>query len=307
MKNEFYYASADGKTQVHSVEWIPEGEVKAVLQICHGMAEHIERYHEFATFLTAQGYYVVGHDHLGHGKSVVESGTLGYFHETSGNEYVLADIHSLRIATAEKYPNIPYFMLGHSMGSFLARQYIGVHGSGLSGAIIMGTGEQPSVILGVGKMLCKIIAIFKGWKYRSNLVDSMAAGGYDKHFKNEIGTLGWLSRNVDNRKRYVDDPLCGYVFTVNGYYHMFSGMLAMNASEKAEKIPKFLPIYLVAGQEDPVGNFGKSVENVFKNYIKCGMTDVQMKLYAGDRHEILNEDDKEQVYRDIWKWMEKRI
>lgn len=306
MKNEFYFASSDGTNQIHAIEWIPEGEMKAVLQMCHGMAEYIDRYHDFASFLAENGYYVVGHDHLGHGKSAASLDKLGFFHEKNGNEYVIEDIHQLRKDTQIKYPEVPYFMMGHSMGSFLVRQYIGMYGEGLAGAIIMGTGNQPNFILGAGKMICKLIAQFKGWEYRSKLVDGMAAGGYNKRFEGETDTSGWLSRNPENGARYKDDPLCGYVFTVNGYYHMFSGMAKMNAGEKAEKILKVLPIFFMAGAEDPVGNFGKGVENVYKRYQKCGMKDVEMKLYENDRHEILNELDKEQVYQDILAWLEKR-
>ena len=304
MKKEFYFASSDGINQIHAIEWLPEGKPKAVLQMCHGMTEHIERYHDFATFLAEHGYYVVGHDHLGHGKSVASAEKLGFFHETHGNEFVIADIHQLRRDTQETYPNVPYFMLGHSMGSFLVRQYIGMYGEGLTGAIVMGTGDQPNVILHAGKMVCKVIATFKGWEYRSKLVDGMAAGGYDKKVKGEGES--WLSKNRANVEKYKDDSLSGYMFTVNAYYHMFSGMVRMNHQEKACKIPKELPIFFVAGAEDPVGNCGKAVENVYNRYQKCGMMDVAIKLYENDRHEILNEDDREQVYADLLTWLEKR-
>ncbi len=306
MKNEFYYASSDGTNQIHAIEWIPEGNVKAVLQMCHGMAEYIDRYHEFATFLAEQGYYVVGHDHLGHGKSVTDLEKLGYFHETRGNEYVVADIHQLRVMSAQKYPEVPYFIMGHSMGSFLVRQYMGLYGEGLAGAIIMGTGDQPDIILDAGKMICKVIGTLRGWEYRSKLVDGMAAGGYDKYFKGETGTSGWLSRNPENGEKYKADPLCGYMFTVNGYYHMFSGMKKMNLQEKSGKIPVELPVFFVAGAEDPVGNFGKSVTHVYKRYQDSGMQDVALKLYENDRHEVLNEYDKQQVYNDILLWLDKR-
>ena len=304
MRKEFYFESSDGINQIHAIEWIPEGEPKAILQMCHGMVEHIERYHDFATFLAEHGYYVVGHDHLGHGKSVVNAERLGFFHEKHGNTYVVADIHQLRKDTQEKYPNIPYFIMGHSMGSFLVRQYIGLYGVGLAGAIIMGTGDQPNLVLGAGKLVCKIIAALKGWEYRSKLVDGMAAGGYDKQVKGEGES--WLSRNRANVENYKKDPLSGYMFTVNAYYHMFSGMAKMNWQEKFGMIPKYLPIYFVAGDKDPVGNCGKAVENVYKRYKNCGMKDVEIKLYPDDRHEILNELDKDQVYQDILTWLDKR-
>lgn len=306
MKSEFYYPSSDGRTQIHAVEWIPETEIKGVLQMCHGMAEYIDRYHDFAEFLAGQGYYVVGHDHLGHGKSVSSSDKLGYFHEKNGNEYVIADIHTLRLQTEKKYPGVPYFILGHSMGSFLVRQYLGMYDDGLSGAIIMGTGEQPTVLLQAGKMLCRLMAVFRGWKYHSQLVDGMAAGGYEKHFADEKDGSNWLSRNPENVKKYKNDSMCGYMFTVNAYYHMFDGMIRMNQQENEGQIAKELPILLISGKEDPVGNYGKSVEKVHQKYQTCGMKDVTLKLYENDRHEILNELDREQVYQDIWKWLENR-
>ena len=301
MKKEFYYPSKDGITQIHAVEWIPEGEVKAVLQICHGMVEYIERYHEFAAFLAEHGIYVVGHDHLGHGKSVTGPEKLGFFFEQDGNACVIADIHKLRVQTTEKYPTVPYFMLGHSMGSFLLRQYLGIYSQGLSGAIIMGTGKQPSLVLAAGKLVCKMIAAVKGWDYRSKFVNSLAVGAYEK----KMGSA-WLSRNPENVEKYHADPLCGFIFTVNAYYHMFSGMAKMNQQEKAGKALKTLPIFFVAGKEDPVGNYGKGVEHVYRQYKAAGYQDVEMKLYEEDRHEILNEVDRKTVFGDILAWLENR-
>lgn len=301
MKREFYYPSRDGVTKIHAIEWIPEGEVTAVLQMCHGMVEYIDRYHEFADFLTKHGVYVVGHDHLGHGKSVVSQEKLGFFHETDGNAYVIADIQQLRMQTAKKYPGVPYFIMGHSMGSFLVRQYLGLYSGGLSGAIIMGTGEQPSLVVNAGKLVCKIIAAIKGWDYRSKFVNNLAVGAYEK----KMGAA-WLSKNPENVKKYHEDPLCGFIFTVNAYYHMFSGIAKMNQQEKEGKVAKSLPLLFVAGKDDPVGNYGKGVENVYNKYKKCGYQDVQLKLYEEDRHEILNEEDKDVVFQDILAWLEIR-
>lgn len=301
MKREFYYPSRDGVTKIHAIEWIPEGEVTAVLQMCHGMVEYIDRYHEFADFLTKHGVYVVGHDHLGHGKSVVSQEKLGFFHETDGNAYVIADIQQLRMQTAKKYPGVPYFIMGHSMGSFLVRQYLGLYSGGLSGAIIMGTGEQPSLVVNAGKLVCKIIAAIKGWDYRSKFVNNLAVGAYEK----KLGAA-WLSKNPENVKKYHEDPLCGFIFTVNAYYHMFSGIAKMNQQEKEGKAAKSLPLLFVAGKDDPVGNYGKGVENVYNKYKKCGYQDVQLKLYEEDRHEILNEEDKDVVFQDILAWLEIR-
>lgn len=301
MKNEFYFLSKDGVTQIHGIEWIPDGEVTAVLQMCHGMVEYIDRYHDFATFLAEHGIYVVGHDHLGHGKSVTTPEKLGYFCGTEGNWCVVSDIHQVRMMTEKKYPNVPYFMLGHSMGSFLVRQYLGQYSKGLAGAVVMGTGEQPDLILAAGKMVCKVIGAVKGWNYRSSFINNMAIGGYEK----KMGKA-WLTRDEAIVNKYANDPLCGFMFTVNAYYNMFSGMALMNQAEKAAKAEKTLPLLFVAGADDPVGNMGKGVKNVFSLYQKNGYQDVEMKLYSEDRHEILNELDKEVVYKDILTWLENR-
>lgn len=302
MRNEFYYTSRDGKTQIRALEWIPDGEVKAVLQIVHGMAEHIERYHAFAASLAEHGIYVTGNDHLGHGKSVVCAERLGYFQEGEGNACVISDMQQLRIQATKKYPNVPYFMLGHSMGSFLLRQYLGLYGVGLSGAIIMGTGEKPEAVLTLGKVVCGLLARVKGWGYRSKLIHRFAVGAYEK----KLGSA-WISRNAENVKAYEADPLCGFMFTVNGYYEMFTGMQKMNRQEAKQKASKNLPLLFVAGTDDPVGNYGKSVENIYKKYVDWGYRDVQMHLYAGDRHEILNEDDRITVYLDIRNWINARL
>ena len=302
MKKEFYFLSRDGMTQIHVVEWIPEGEVKAVLQVAHGMVEHIERYDSFAAYLSEHGIYVVGNSHLGHGKSLISSEKMGYFAAPNGNECVIGDIHQLRILTQEKYPEAPYFMLGHSMGSFLTRQYLGLYSEGLSGAIIMGTGEQPDLILAAGKLVCKLIAACKGWEHRSPFVNSLVIGG----FENEMGK-GWLSRNEENVKKYAKDPLSGFVFTLNAFYHMFDGMSKMNAQEKSGKLPKELPMFFVAGAEDPVGAHGKGVETVYQRYVKKGANCASIKLYPEDRHEILNEVDKDVVYQDLLDWILKKV
>ena len=298
MKKEFYFPSKDGITQIHALEWIPENAPKAILQIAHGMVEHIERYSDFAAYLAENGIYVTGHSHLGHGKSMIGKEKMGYFASPNGNECVIEDIHSLRKLTQEKYPGVPYFLMGHSMGSFLTRQYLGMYADGLSGAIIMGTGEQPDAILAGGKLVCKMIAAFKGWEHRSDFVNSLVIGGFEK----EMGK-GWLSRNEENVKTYAKDPLSGFVFTLNAFYHMFDGMSKMNAQEKKGNFPKELPIFFVAGSEDPVGGHGKGVETVYERYLAKGAKNASIKLYADDRHEILNECDKEIVYKDLLEWI----
>lgn len=305
MRDEFYFPSKDGNTEIHTIEWKPDTEVKAVLQICHGMVEYIRRYDEFAQFLCEQGYYVVGNDHLGHGKSVQAKSEYGFFHEKYGNACVLGDIHTLRQRTMKKYPDVPYFMLGHSMGSSLLRQYIQMYGNGLSGAVLMGTvaDHRKSELL-FGKRLCSLMAAFRGWHYRSKLVDSLAVGSYNKKFKPAHTRADWITSDKELLDAYVADPMCSFMFTVNAYYSMFTGMLRMQRKEGVYMIPKGLPILFVSGAEDPVGNYGKGVRRIYEKYNAAGIHDISLRLYTGDRHEILNETDRKEVYKDLLRWLD---
>ncbi len=301
MKQEFWFGSKSGCDRLHGMKWIPEGEVRAVLQIVHGMAEHIERYDEFASYLAERGVIVVGHSHLGHGKSAKSPEELGYFAEPDGNACVISDIHALRRMTQKAYPGVPYFILGHSMGSFLTRQYLGVHGAGLAGAVIMGTGDIPAPVLKAAMGLCTALAGRKGWRYRSALIDGFVTGGFEK----KLGK-GWLSKNVDNVRRYEEDPLCGFRFTLNGFYGMFGGLRQASEREQAGLIPREIPIHFCAGAEDPVGGSGKGVEAVYRRYLIKGAK-ATLKLYPGDRHEILNEDDRAVVFEDLYQFIRKEI
>lgn len=306
-KREFTFPSTDRRTKIHAIEWIPEGDVKAVLQIAHGMVEYIDRYHEFATYLADKGIYVVGHDHLGHGQSINNEEEYGYFPQPDGNKMVIGDIHRLRKLTEEKYPEAPYFMLGHSMGSFLLRQYLTMHSEGLAGAVIMGTGHQPKIILSAGQMVCKITALFKGWKCRSKLVNNLSFGSYNKKFEPAETSKDWITSYKPIRDKYVQDPLTSFTFTVGGYYQMFKGMKVLDTKGSVDKIRKDIPVFFVAGADDPVGEFGKGVQLIYEKYKASGIEDVSIKLYKDDRHEILNEVDREQVYEDLYNWFVSKI
>lgn len=308
MRDEFYFPSKDGNTEIHTIEWKPVGEVRAVLQICHGMVEYIRRYDEFAQFLCGEGYYVVGNDHLGHGKSIQAKSEYGFFNEKYGNACVLGDMHTLRQRTEKKYPGVPYFMLGHSMGSSLLRQYVQMYGNGLSGAVLMGTvADHKKAALLFGKRLCRVMAAFRGWHYRSKMVDNLVLGAYNKKFKPARTRADWITSDNENLDMYVADPLCSFMFTVNAYYNVFSGMIGIQRKESVYMIPKGLPVLFVSGADDPVGEFGKGVRKIYEKYRAAGIRDVTLRLYTGDRHEILNETDRDQVYKDLLGWFEKHI
>ena len=296
-RQEFFVPSADGRHRLHCLRWVPDGEPRAVLQIVHGMCEHIARYDEFARYLANRGVLVVGHSHLGHGLTAENEDELGWFGKPDGNALLIEDIH--RVREQSRIPGVPYFILGHSMGSFLTRQYLGIHADGLSGAIIMGTGDIPGPVVKAGQLVCRIIAAFRGWHHRSALVSSFVTDGYKRKYG-----LSWLSGNEESNRAYEADPRCGFRFTLNGFYSFFRGIDRANGQESVGQLPKTYPLLFTAGAEDPVGNNGKGVKAVYRRYRKHG-ANASIKLYPGDRHEILNELDRETVYADITNWINK--
>ena len=307
MKDDLYFPSLDGRTTSHGIEWIPDGEPKAILQLVHGMNEYIGRYDEFAEFMCSNGFYVVGNDHVGHGESVVEDEDHGFFREKNGNRVLLEDLETVRRTASETYPGIPYFILGHSMGSFLVRQFVSLHGDKLAGAVIMGTGNQPPAVLDFGRALCTAIAKVRGPRYRSQLVAGMAMGNNNKRFEPNRTKADWLSKNEPNIDAYISNPWCTFTFTVSAYKDMFYSIRDCQRKKTIDRIPKDLPLLVTSGAEDPVGDFGKGVEQAYKSYVDAGIKDVTLKLYEGDRHEILNELDRDKVYHDLLKWFEDRM
>ena len=307
-KEEFYFDSRDGEHRIHAIKWVPEAEKPVcILQIVHGMSEYVDRYDEFAKYLADKGILVVGDDHLGHGKSVTPGEPYGYFCKEDAPTVLVRDEHRLKKIMQEKYPGIPYLILGHSMGSFITRNYLMRYGSGINGALIVGTGMQSKPILLCARALAAIQKVFCGEKHVSRLVDKVAFGVYNKKIESPKTSFDWLSRNEENVRKYVDDPLCGFIFTVNGFRTLFKLIYNLHDTEKLKQMPSNLPVFFLSGTDDPVGNYGRDVEKVYQSFRGIGMNNVQMKLYPKDRHEILNEVDKEDVYGDIYRWILQRI
>ena len=306
-KEHFTFLSNDHVTLIHGVRWVPEGEIRAILQISHGMVEFVERYDEFAAFLADQGILVTGNDHLGHGESIRTKDDYGYFAEKNGNVILIKDIHRLRRMTEEAYPSLPYFLLGHSMGSFLARQYLCGYGRGLAGAIIMGTGYHSRAEILMALMLTKGMAKVKGWRYRSRLIDILAFGGYAASQKKRRTDRDWLTKDEKIVDAYIADERCQFMFTLNAYYSMFQGLYKLTFPDYLANMPKGLPILFTSGAQDPVGQNGKGVLKVYAGLGETGMRNVDLRLYPGDRHEILNELDRRKVYEDIAGWMNKQL
>lgn len=306
----FQFLSKDGKTKIHAVKWLPKnGRVRAIMQISHGMIEYIERYDEFACYLANRGFLVVGNDHLGHGASIHGESEWGYFTAKKPSETVVADIYQVTRILRSQYPDRPFFILGHSMGSFLLRRYLTLHSEDVTGAVICGTGSQPDWLTGVGMVICRLFTLFRGGHYRSRFVTDIAFGkDYARYdLTGADVSNSWLSKNEESVRAYYQDPRCTFLFTVNGYYGLLSTIRYGNQMKHIRKIRKNLPVFFISGETDPVGNFGEGVKKAYAQYRQAGIRDVKIKLYPDDRHEILQETDREQVFEDVYQWCKKKM
>lgn len=309
VKEEFYFDSRDGRSRLHAVRYRPEGpeQVRCVLQVVHGMAEYVERYEEFAQFLVERGFVVTGEDHLGHGKSVGENGKFGYFCEQDPATVLVRDAHRLKKLTQERYPDAPYVIMGHSMGSFIVRNYICRYGTGIEAAVIMGTGMQPCAVLGMAKLLVGIQKLLGGSRHVSRVMDKMAFGGYGRKIREPRTSWDWLSRDEKRVERYIADPMCGFPFTVNGFGALFTLVSRLYNKESLKAVPKDLPVFMVSGDADPVGDYGKGVRKAYDSLAAAGLEDISLKLYEGGRHELLNESNRAQVMQDVFEWISKKV
>ena len=302
-RNEFTFPSADGKTQIHSVEWLPDGEVRAVLQIAHGVSEYILRYEPFANYLTARGFAVVGHDHLGHGSSATPNGKPMYFGPKGSWNWVVQDIETCRRLAKERFPNTPYFILGHSMGSFLLRTHLIRYPGTVDGAIIMGTGQMSPLLIAGGKAVAAVESLRVGESNASSLVQLLAFGAYNKQFAPNRTGFDWLSVNPENVDRYINDPLCGGNPSIGLFREMLNGMSFIAKPNEVKKMDLSTPILFISGAMDPVGDCSKGVKLAYQSFLTAGVKDVSLKLYPELRHEILCETCCDMVFEDIHQWL----
>ncbi len=307
--SEFTFLSSDGKTQLHGMLWEPEGvAVRAVLQICHGVAEHIARYDGFARALNEQGIVVAGHDHLGHGKSLPEGGTPVYFGEGNTWNTVVDDIYILHQRLKQRYPDVPLCIMGHSMGSFLTRTYLIRYPGTVKAAVIMGTGWQPQAAITGGLALANAIAAVSGENATSELVTELAFGSYNKLFAPNRTKVDWLSADESNVDDYIADPLCGADATVGLFRQMLHGIRFNQRQSHLRQMDREIPVLFVAGDKDPVGSCGKGVRQTYDAFRAAGMRDCTLKLYPGLRHEILNEKAyTADITKNIEAWLLSRL
>lgn len=306
-KSEVYLPSNDGKNQLHTVIWEPDtGYPRAILQIVHGMCEYVDRYDDFANYLTQNGFAVIGNDHLGHGKSVKRNDDLGFFASNDGDKIVIEDLHNVMLFAKDKWLGVPLFMLGHSMGSFFTRVFLTKYSVELDGAVIMGTGFIPDSAAKIGMMLSSLICKTKGERYKSKLLESLTLGSNNKAFAPNRTPDDWLTRDEKAVDKYVNDKLCGFTFTAKAYNDFFKIIHSIAINKNCEGISKELPVLITSGEVDPVGG-KKACEKLLFKYESAKITDTSIRLYPNDRHEILNELDKEDVYKDIADWLISKI
>lgn len=300
---EISFPSSDGKNTVHAELYIPEGgEVRGVVQLSHGMIDYVGRYKGLAEYLTERGFVFAGGDHLGHGATAAVPEDFGYFAPRDGWRLVIDDLYKMNSILHERFTGLPVVLLGHSMGSFLARLYAEKYPESITGIIIHGTaGKNP--ILPLGLALTRVMKLFLGERHRSAFIRSLADGGYNKSFDPAEGVGAWLTRDGSMVSGRGDDPKTSFGFTLSGYIDLFTMLGKCNSKKWFKNYPKQLPTLIMSGECDPVGDFGKGVRFVHGGLEKNGVCDLSLKLYEGARHELFNETNRDEVFADIAVWL----
>ncbi|MGE4275952.1 MAG: lysophospholipase [Lawsonibacter sp.] len=303
---ELTYPSSDGVHTVYAQEWLPQSQPRGIVQIVHGVAEHVGRYDHVARFLNEHGFLVCGEDHLGHGKTVSD-GKYGYFAPKGGWDLVARDIRRLRELEEAQYPGVPYVMLGHSMGSFLTRTYLIRWPGTLDGAVLSGTGQEPALLVAFGKGLAGLICALRGPNYVSQLVYRLSMGSYNRKFKPNRTTGDWLSRDEKMVDAGLKDPLCAFKPTVSMFRDMMGGLQFIADRRNLARMSRKTPVLFLSGDRDPVGGMGRGVEQVVGMFQEAGCEDVTVKLYHEGRHEVFNEINRQEVMEDLLAWLEQKL
>ena len=302
MRTDFFFKSGSG-ARLHGCRWTPDSQVRAVLQIVHGIAEYVERYDGFANFLNRQGILVVAEDHMGHGKSISQECPQGYF--AGGWQTAVDDTYRLTRDTMAEFRDVPFILFGHSMGSFMARTILAKYpDSGITAAVICGTGWQPAPVLAAGKAACALVCRAKGERAPSPLLQAMAFGTYNRKVEHPRTPYDWLSRDNSVVNAYKADPLCGFTPTAGLMRDMMEGIAYIQREENLAKMGKALPVLFIAGGDDPVGSYGAGVRTAAEAFRKAGMERVDVRIYPLCRHELLNEINREEIMDDVSRWID---
>lgn len=302
-KVEFNYMSSNGSTLIHCIKWIPDNPI-GVIQIVHGITEHIGRYEEFASYIANLGYIVVGNDHLGHGKSIINDKPKMYIGKLGSWDYLVKDIHTLYELISEEY-KLPTYLIGFSLGSFVSRHYLIDYNPNYQKAILVGTGIQPGLVLNILKMIVKGEVKKIGEENTSKFIKDLSFGTYNKQIKDTKTDCDWLTSSEDEINKYLNDPLVGKDITGSLFYELLDGMVYTSKLSNIKKM-KDLPILLLSGLDDPVGSKGNGVKKLESIYKKNNI-DVSIKLYEGKRHDLFHETNKLEVFKDIEEYIKKEL
>ena len=305
MRSDHYYDSC-GKGRIHYCKWTPDGEIKGILQIVHGIAEFVERYDDFANYLNSQGYLVVAEDHMGHGKSIGGGSTQGFFH--GGWFAAVDDTMKLMKDTMAEYPGVPYVLFGHSMGSFMARTILAKYPDcGIAAAVICGTGWQPEAALPALETVMNRVCAKVDETAPNEKLQNLVFGNYNRKVEHPRTEFDWLTRDAQMVDDYIAHPMCGFTASAGLLRELVKGLRYIEKKENLNNMSKSLPVFFIAGGDDPVGNYGKGVRKAADAFGKAGMQDVSVRIYPLCRHEILNEINREEIYEDVAQWLKEKI
>lgn len=300
--NSFTLETSD-RMNIHVYNWDITDKPRAIIQIAHGMAEHAGRYNDFARFLNKHQFIVYANDHRGHGKTISLPDEQGFLAAENGFKRVVDDMKLLNDHIHEEHPNLPVILLGHSMGSFLSRRYVQLYGESVDGLILSGTGYDQGIIGKAGIALAKMEIRRIGMRTPSPMLDQLVFGQYNKRFAPARTKFDFLTRDIDQVDLYIDDPLCGFTCTAGFFHDLFRGLSLIHKKREVARTPYALPIFILSGDHDPVGDYGDGVMKVYDLYNRyCEHVDV--KLYRDGRHEMLNELNREMVYDNIYEWIQ---
>ncbi|NBI06981.1 alpha/beta hydrolase [Senegalia massiliensis] len=302
MKNNGTFIKGKDDFPIYLYTWNRVNEPKGVVQIFHGMAEHAARYNDFAKHLNREGYIVYASDHRGHGKTAKGVDNLGNIGE-DGFSNIVHDGYIINRMIKKSYSNLPIILLGHSFGSFISQEYIIKYGESIDGLILSGSAKMEGIPIKLGQIISTIQKKIYDDKNKANLIDKASFGNFNKKIKHPISKFSWLTRDEEQVEKYDEDPLCGTIFPIIYYYYFFDGLSKLYIKERLENIPKNLPIFIFSGDKDPVGGYGKQVKKLYETYKDIGIKNVNIKLYPGGRHEMLNEINRKEVYNHITDWI----
>ena len=305
MKN-FSFVDRYGK-EIKYYKWSEVENPKGIVQIVHGMTEYALRYDYFAKKLCENGYIVYAHDQRGHGETSPKDEEKGYIADDEGFDILVENVKELTDVAKKENSNLPIILFGHSMGSFVSQRYIELYGNGIDGVILSGTNGKPDRITKLGILISKIEIMLKGRKAKSKLMDKLSFGDFNSNFKPTRTDYDWLCSVNEEVDKYIESPVCGFICSTSFYYDLIRGLWKINKKENLNNIPKNLPIYIFAGDKDPVGKFGKGIVKLYDTYKSIGIYNLNYKLYSNGRHEMLNENNKDKVIKDLLDWINNKI